>query len=359
MDAPDVTSITPPTGNVSGQQMVRIVGARFRLPFAPLPVLKQPPVSPSVRVLFGEEESPQVYVLSSTEIRAVTPPSFSGAVSVRVENLERDGSPVPGEYGVLENAFTYARSDLSVKGDEGQLALVTRTLRKLLAGRFLANTNITVHTDFDGTPESEMGHLEIASLPSVVLTGPKCVEDRRRSRNKNKTRTDVSTGTVYELPPTYTVIASYTIIVLTDNTRELHTLQAELMRFMRQNTDLRVPAEEGGFVELEMRFQPGQAPSALLTPSDSNVRQFNAMIDVLGVDIDGEGDLAVAMSAPVTDQYTPPGAAATSPGAGVVITYRPKEPLCPSPSSTRRSPASPSTTARKRSTRTRRASPRP
>ena len=257
--------------------------------------------------------------MSSTELRVVSPPGAAGLVDIRVENLERDGSAVPGEYVTSAGAFRYGRPDLSVKGSEGVLALVTRCLRRLLVERFLGNTSITVHTDFDETPEDRAGHVELAELPALLVTGPRCIDDRRRSRNKRKRVVDEG-GVVRELPTTRTVVAEYTLTVLSDSTRELLTLQNELILFIERTNWLEVPSDlPAGFAKLELRFSPPGTASVALAPSDSNLRQFTATVQVLGVDIDEDGLPTVGISVPITGSYTPPGATATSPGAGVVF----------------------------------------
>ena len=91
---PVITSVTPPSGPVSGGTAVTVSGSKFDLPpgfacIAPCPV----------RVFFGETEG-TVRDAGNSQIVVTTPPHAGGAVDVTV----RTGD---GRTGTLPNGFTY------------------------------------------------------------------------------------------------------------------------------------------------------------------------------------------------------------------------------------------------------------
>lgn len=83
--APTVTSVTPPTGSVTGGTMVTITGTGF---------------VPGAIVSFGGTAVGSVLVLSATAIQATTPAHSAGAVNVVVTNPD-------AQRGTKVNGFTY------------------------------------------------------------------------------------------------------------------------------------------------------------------------------------------------------------------------------------------------------------
>lgn len=82
---PAVSSVTPASGPGVGGTVVRIAGTGFQV---------------GASVGFGPTSSPNVTVLSSTEIDAVTPSGSDGPVAVTVQNPD-------GQNVTVNNAFTY------------------------------------------------------------------------------------------------------------------------------------------------------------------------------------------------------------------------------------------------------------
>lgn len=81
---PTVTSVTPNTGVIAGNQVVSIMGSGFQAGAA---------------VLFGGSNATGVVVVSSNEISALTPPHAAGIVDVQVRNGTQTGT--------LTGGFTY------------------------------------------------------------------------------------------------------------------------------------------------------------------------------------------------------------------------------------------------------------
>jgi len=96
-----ISSIDPPRGSIDGGEEISIFGGGF-------------PTTGETTVLFGNVASPEVEVVSSSQIRATTPPSeFFRRVSVTVET--RRGS------FTLENAFTYQPGAVYPLVEEGDI----------------------------------------------------------------------------------------------------------------------------------------------------------------------------------------------------------------------------------------------
>lgn len=85
--APAVTAVEPGAGPVAGASPVKIRGSNFS-------------TSGVVQVHFGTNHSRTVQVKSDTEIEALTPPSVSGSVEVRVTNPD-------GQTGFIKNGYRF------------------------------------------------------------------------------------------------------------------------------------------------------------------------------------------------------------------------------------------------------------
>jgi IPT/TIG domain len=82
---PSVTSISPNTGSVTGGTTVTILGSGFQS---------------GARVTFGGFAATSVTLVSSTQIRAVSPSSPPGTVTIAVTNSD-------SQSGTIDSAFTY------------------------------------------------------------------------------------------------------------------------------------------------------------------------------------------------------------------------------------------------------------
>lgn len=89
---PEIVSVTPPVGNVTGGQLVRIVGSRLSAPTS---------------VTFGGVPATSVRAISAGELEVTTPLHASGAVDVVVNTIAGPG--------ILQNGFTYLGADQLVE----------------------------------------------------------------------------------------------------------------------------------------------------------------------------------------------------------------------------------------------------
>ncbi|MBL7646288.1 MAG: M4 family metallopeptidase [Candidatus Hydrogenedentes bacterium] len=85
---PEIVSVTPPVGGVSGGELVRISGSRLSAP---------------ISVTFGGVPATSVRALSAGELEVTTPLHASGAVDVVVNTIAGPG--------ILHNGYTYLGAD--------------------------------------------------------------------------------------------------------------------------------------------------------------------------------------------------------------------------------------------------------
>jgi hypothetical protein len=89
---PEIVSVTPPAGGVSGGELVRIVGSRLSAP---------------ISVTFGGVPATSVRAISAGELEVTTPLHASGAVDVVVNTIAGPG--------ILHNGYTYLGADQLVQ----------------------------------------------------------------------------------------------------------------------------------------------------------------------------------------------------------------------------------------------------
>ncbi len=294
MAIPTITSIQPARGPASGQTLVTITGTGMRLPPQPpagrpttagLPQTVQIRVGaqPATRVLVREEPGLPVGTIAT----CLTPAGTPGPADIIIQNLDDAGQPIAGEAVLLPSAFTYERPALSM---ESSLTRLVRTLLRTLKAQVIENVNLTVHTDFDASPEDGLQLAAVARLPALVLAGPELRQSRTYSINQQP---------VHELPNAdglalhrvpYTVDVGFTLIGMTDRTAELLNLMSLCTLFLHKNKHLALArdpdAPEAGHVAYEMDFAPGGQFQVRSQPNDSNVRQFVGELVIRGFDID-------------------------------------------------------------------------
>ena len=322
MAVPTLTSVSPTEGRTGGRFLVVVDGADFALP-APPPATGPAPVpAASVRVWFVDgdgvaTEAERVDVASATRLYVLAPSHDAGAVSLRVSNVDADGETIPGETATLAG-FTFKRPMLSGEGRTAEriLARAVRTLIRQLKREVLPNVSLTVHTDFDSLPEDGTHTIEVAELPSLLVTGPQVAENRFYSANVRRS-VDLLDGGWAALRPSKTVDLTFTLLGLSEFTQELLNFAQEVSAFGARNPWLYVmrdPADaSAGFARYEMQFTA--EPSVGSQPNESNVRQFSATLVVRGVDLD-DADMRVRVTRDVSEVVLLPGDAASGTGAG-------------------------------------------
>ncbi|MEJ2009150.1 MAG: IPT/TIG domain-containing protein [Acidobacteriota bacterium] len=145
---PTITSVVPDTGPPTGGKVVTINGANFTSGTQQTP--------PSVS--FGGVSASQVTVLSSSQMRVVTPPHAAGPVSVQIIN-PAGGSSQAG------NAFTYTSTSPTISGVSPNSGPVTGGTAVTIAGTGFAN-GATV--SFGGIAASGVSFVSSTQLNATI-----------------------------------------------------------------------------------------------------------------------------------------------------------------------------------------------
>jgi hypothetical protein len=170
--------------------------------------------------------------------------------------------------------------------------LVRELLRQLKAG-ILENSSITVAVDYDDTTADGLDIVAIATLPSLVLSGPRLRENRFFSTNEP---VELLVPGSYakqwdQCGPVHTVDLGFTITGASRSTVELLNLMAATVSFLNRNRCLELDRDPAQPTAGTVRFEI-DPEGELRTHLDGGdgVRAFTCGLVVRGFDID-EGDL--------------------------------------------------------------------
>ena len=274
MAVPTLTGISPATGPTGGGDVVRLTGTGF---------------APEVAVLFGDAPAEVLSVREEAGVSladARTPAHADGVVDVTIRNLDVDGASVPGEEATLAGAYRFLRPRIVAESD---LTRLVRTLLRELKRQVIANVSMTVSVDYDDTTVDGMSVIAISQLPSLVLSGPRVVENRFFSTNEP--HEDVVPGAsgpeLMRRRPPYTVDLSFTLTAASDRTVELLNLMAAAATFLNRNRWVELPRDPddpaAGTTRWEMDPE-GEFQTRLDGRDD--VRVFSCGFVVRGFDID-------------------------------------------------------------------------
>lgn len=299
MAVPTLTAVSPATGPTAGGDVVRLTGTGF---------------APQIAVLLGEAAAEVIGVreeggASVADIR--TPPHAEGTVDATLRNLADDGAPVAAEDVTLAGAYHFLRPRIVAESD---LTRLVRTLLREIKRQVLANVSMTVSVDYDDATVDGMNVVAISKLPSLVLSGPRVVENRFFSTNEphEDVVPGVSGPELVRRRPPYTVDLAFTLTAASDRTVELLNLMAAVATFLSRNRWVEMPrdplAPDAGVARWEMDPE-GEMQTRLDGPDD--VRVFSCGFLVRGFDID-EGlplDVGKAVTDPElqTEPFAPGG----------------------------------------------------
>jgi len=326
MATPTIASVSPTSGASGGRYIITIVGTNFRLPPVPPATGPSTPPNPSVRVSFiGSVRTVvarRVYVVSTSRMFVEAPAADPEVVAIKVENIDQNGVLIGSETATKPTAYTFKLPDLSI---EGTLVRLVRTLLQDLKRQVLANTSLTIHTDFDETPADATNRIDFAKLPALVLIGPKFNTNRIYATNEARRVPDTSDASgqgFLELRPPTTVDLEFEILGGSESTFELLALMSEATRYFTRNIELTMAADEHdatkGTVSYEMEMPFTGVPAVTSRPNEDNVRQFSGTFIIRGVDLD-DADMAILKGKKLAD-YVQTGAdlAAVVPSAVIV-----------------------------------------
>lgn len=283
---PTIIDLSPAAGPTSGGDLVTLRGA----------------FGSAISVRFGDAEAAVVAVRVESGVplaQVRTPQHLEGAVDVTLTNLDADGAPIPGETVALANGYTYERPRI-VK--EANLTRLVRALLRELKRQVIENVALSVAVDFDDLALDGLDVRSIATLPSLVLTGPRVKENRFYSTNalEEELVAGQSGPEVRRRRPPLTVDLEFALTGASDRAVELLNLMSAVAAFLDRNRWLaldRDPADPSkGQVRWEMDAA-GELQTNLEGKDD--VRAFTWGLVIRGFDID-EG-LALDVSKAVAE----------------------------------------------------------
>lgn len=282
MAIPTITSIDPALGHTGGGALVEIIGTNFRVPTVQPAVAGEPvPVAPpSVEVTFGGVVAPRVQFISDTRIFVVTPEVDEADVDVVLSNIDDSGVLIPGELVTVVDGFVYRRPQLHIASD---LVTVIRNLILTLRRQIHPSVTLTVHTDFDDTSADLLNIAKLASVPALVLQGPKIEENRFYSMNQ--LACEVSTSDPEEFfikREPFTVDLVFEYLGVSNLKVEHLNLSNAVIAFFRKNKFVTHPST-GEPIELD--FEPGAQPRAVPRSNDDNLRTFRGSFLIRGFDL--------------------------------------------------------------------------
>ena len=297
MAVPTLIAIEPTAGPSSGGDLVRLRGTGF---------------AARVQVLLGGAVATVLHVReaggeSFADVR--TPAHAPTAVDIVLRNLDTNDVPVPGEDAVLPGAYRFLRAPMVREAD---LTRVVRALLRELERQVIENVSASVALDYDDTPADGLNVVAMAKLPSLVLSGPRVIENRFFSTNEphEDTVTGPSGPELVRRRPPFTVNLGFTLTAASDRTVELLNLLAATATFLNRNRWLvldRDPSDPSrGTVRWEMD-PDGEIRTRL--DGEGEVRVFTCGLAVRGFDLD-EGlpaDIGKAVAETSIEVATVPG----------------------------------------------------
>ncbi len=267
MTVPVLTSILPNSGPSGGGDLVRLSGSGF---------------APSVEVSFGQSPATVLHVVALEQTNFVevrTPAHPAGLVDVTVSNLEAGGICIPGEVALLSAAYHFVRPALC---EEALLTRLVRAILRELKQQVLDNVNASVALDYDDTPGDGLNVTALATLPSLVLSGPRLRENRFYS--SNLLAEEFSNQEIQRTRPPYTVDLLFTLTAASSRTVELLNLLTATAACLHRTRWLclaKVPDDlSKGLVRWEL-----DPEGELKTRLDTEVRVFTWGLIVRGVDL--------------------------------------------------------------------------
>jgi hypothetical protein len=278
MAVPTVTNIYPPRGHAGGKALVRILGGGF---------------AENVSVTFGGVEARDVRYVNHALLYVVTPISplqdattgaGDGDVDVVIQNLDEDGNPVGGESVTVTDGFEYRMPSFAAKSTLERISL---RLREELRRQVWREVILRRHTDY--SRDAAAIQVEFSTLPALALIGPQIVPNPVYKRN-TKTLVQGERFLVNRQAP-LTVDLQFGIVGGWNKDRHGFGLTEATMGFFKKNTRLQVDKVEGdpsqGHVLFDMDFTPGNLPTIVAAPNESNVSAFSGTVAIIGVILEG------------------------------------------------------------------------
>lgn len=270
----------------TGGQLVTLTGTNFRLPY-PLPSDVNGPYPtppPTVAVTVNGTPTVDVRVLSDTQLTCIVganDEASAASVTIALQNLDVNGNPIGGELVSATGLLDFSRPDLTLEAD---FTRATRALLKLIKQQVIPNVIMTVETDYSSTPGVTVFDVpEIASLPAVVLSGPKSKWNPIYEYDKTPEQAVGSTG-FNRRRMIRTVDLTWQVTVYDDHELRILNLFALMEQFVVSNVWLYVQRDPSDSSLGTVRYELEEAEEWQITtaPNTSNVKSFSGQLLIRG-----------------------------------------------------------------------------
>jgi hypothetical protein len=271
MAVPVIDSVRPSAGPADGDELVQLLGRNF---------------GDRVAVELGGR--PARRVLRRTEggvdlVDAWTPPHAPGSVDVILENLDANGQPLPGERAVVPRAYRYERAALLAESD---LTRLVRVLLVTLKEQVLEHVHLSVAVDYDESPGDGLRVVALASLPSLVLSGPQLRPNLFFSdQTASVAVVDGASGPdLIVRRPTQAFDLSFQITGASSRSVELLNLLAATTRFLDRNRWVVLPRDPARPDRRTVRFElDGEGETRTRVAVSDGVHVFTLGLVIRGV----------------------------------------------------------------------------
>ncbi len=222
---------------------------------------------------------------SSIQVR--TPVSAPALVDVTVWRLDEANERVLGEVAQSFGAFRFQRVRLGIESD---LTRVVRSLLRELKRQVLQNTSIAVSVEFPEEPEAVLSRVARATLPSLVLSGPRLRENREYSTNElgEEVVIGLAGPSLRRRRPPLTVDLEFGVTLASDRAAEMLNLQAALASFVHRNRWIAMPRDptlpDGPIVGWELD-PVGELRPLVEGTEHSDLRAFTWGLVIRGFDL--------------------------------------------------------------------------
>lgn len=305
MAVPTITSLSPTAGHTGGGTIVAIEGTNFRLPNAPAPINNQTPEAPpSMQFIFGGTPAKNVAVVSSTLAYVQTPvhDATEAAVAVQALNCDDDGDPIPGETFTFAGAWRFLLPDLST--DDSDLVRIIRAFEAELKRQVTPNTTWPQNTDYDEDTSDTVSMTEVPKFPGLIIVATELSDNdfySERSKVEVPHPDDPTVFVTYAPPVTVDIV--FTLVGVSDNSKELLNLAATTRRYFRKNpyiAMLRDPADASkGMVQYEMNAEDAPNVRIKVDGNEDNLRTFSLTAKIIGFDIEAMHEIRNSDGTPV------------------------------------------------------------
>lgn len=277
MAVPTILTVTPDAGHSGGRTLIEITGTNFKLPDPPPATGKTTAPPPTVQVLFGTKLATAVAVTEAGQLYCLTPINDPGTVSVTVRNVDAAGVLIGAETATLADAYTYARPDLTQKGN------IARALEAFIVEirrQITPNCDWAVHTDFDDTTGDGLNVAYQGRLPSLVLADLQLPD--KSSPESDTYTVEIDATTFVERRAPVIVDAVFSIVGVSDNLLEMLSLLEATKQFFALNGSISVdrdPADPShGAVEYVMRSEIGAGTKTTRQNDNNNIMSFTGSV---------------------------------------------------------------------------------